>query len=79
MQKFKKLYEKLWKSLIQPHRLSYQEEDLRPTNFNSENGELFRRFDRQVVTKAGHTLKASIWLPVNDQQIVSTVFNNIFD
>lgn len=57
------LYTKLWKSLIQPERLNYYVDDLRPEYYDSPNGETFKRFDFSTKTVLGDTLAVSLFLP----------------
>lgn len=65
MKKIQDLYKKLWQSLIQPDRMSYTKEELRPQNHLAENGENFYRFDTKVDTPLGHKLAMSAYLPTN--------------
>ena len=69
MQNIQKLYDKLWKSLIQPTRLPYSVEDIRPPTFRTEAGDLFIRFEQHVKTKLGHNLAMSVYLPANFETV----------
>jgi hypothetical protein len=59
------IYTKLWKSLIQPERLTYYADDLRPEFYNSPNGETFKRFDFEAETVLKDSLAVSLFLPFN--------------
>ena len=66
MKKIQDLYKKLWQSLIQPERMTYNKEELRPQNHMAENGENFFRFDIEVPTPLGDQLAMSAYLPANN-------------
>ena len=64
MKKISDLYKKLWQSLIQPERIHYTPNELKPPYFYSKNGENFKRFDYKVDNMIGQTLAVSVYLPV---------------
>jgi len=64
-----KLYKSVWKSMIQPHRIEYGEDNLGPA-VGEYNGQFYVKENHTIRNLKGQAIKVTLYLPANREELM---------